>query len=169
VRNADRAAHVSAASSALAAQTQTSSASAGSSARTSCRTIAASQPIRSVSAETSRSKREQLLADAALEAARATVEPSFEASTGDETIEAGPGSFVFLPRDVPHTFRVEEEEPARMLTLLTPGGGERFFLEGGRPPEGPGLPPPGPPDIAKLQRVAPLYGMEIVGPPLPPA
>jgi hypothetical protein len=76
---------------------------------------------------------------------------------------------VFLPRDVPHTFRVEEEEPARMLTLLTPGGGERFFLEGGRPPEGPGLPPPGPPDIAKLQRVAPLYGMEIVGPPLPPA
>jgi len=89
--------------------------------------------------------------------------------TGDETIEAGPGSFVFLPRDVPHTFRVEEEEPARMLTLLTPGGGERFFLEGGRPPDGPGLPPPGPPDIAKLQRVAPLYGMEIVGPPLPPA
>jgi quercetin dioxygenase-like cupin family protein len=86
--------------------------------------------------------------------------------TGDETIEAGPGSFVFLPRDVPHTFRVEGDEPAHMLTLLTPGGGERFFLEGGRPPEGPGLPPPGPPDIATLQRVAPLYGMEIVGPPL---
>ena len=72
--------------------------------------------------------------------------------TGDETIEAGPGSFVFLPRDVPHTFRVEGDEPAHMLTLLTPGGGERFFLEGGRPPEGPGLRPPRPPPHAPRQR-----------------
>ncbi|HEY1318456.1 MAG TPA: quercetin 2,3-dioxygenase [Gaiella sp.] len=89
--------------------------------------------------------------------------------SGDETITAGPGSFVFLPRDVPHTFRVEGEETAHILTLLTPGGGERFFLEGGRPPEGPGLPPPGPPDIEKLKRVALDLGMEIIGPPLPPA
>lgn len=86
--------------------------------------------------------------------------------TGDDTIVAGPGSFVFLPRDVPHTFVVEGDETAHMLTLLTPGGSERFFVEGGRTPEGPGLPPPGPPDIEKLQRVAPAFGLEIVGPPL---
>src|SRR4051794_6632088 len=49
-------------------------------------------------------------------------------------IVAGPGAFVFLPRDVPHTFIVEGDEDARMLTLLSPGGGERFFLEGGRTP-----------------------------------
>ena len=54
------------------------------------------------------------------------------------------------------------------LTLLTPGGGEGFFLDGGRTPEGPGLPPPGPPDVEKLQQVASLYGAEIVGPPLAP-
>jgi len=83
-----------------------------------------------------------------------------------EDIDAGPGSFVFLPRGIPHTFVVEGEQTAHILTLLTPGGGERFFVEGGRPPEGPGLPPPGPPDIEKLQRVAPRYGMEIIGPPL---
>lgn len=83
-----------------------------------------------------------------------------------EDVEAGPGSFVFLPRDVPHTFVVEGGETAHILTLLTPGGGERFFLDGGRPPQGPGLPPPGPPDIETLRRVAPGYGMEIVGPPL---
>jgi quercetin dioxygenase-like cupin family protein len=83
-------------------------------------------------------------------------------------IVAGPGSFVFLPRDVPHTFVVEGGEDARMLTLLSPGGGERFFLKGGRTPEGPGLPPPGPPDVARLQEVAPRFGNEILGPPLTP-
>jgi mannose-6-phosphate isomerase-like protein (cupin superfamily) len=83
-------------------------------------------------------------------------------------VVAGPGSYVFLPRDVPHTFRVEGDEDAHMLTLLSPGGGERFFVEGGRPPEGPGLPPPGPPDVEKLKSLGPVYGNEIVGPPLQP-
>jgi mannose-6-phosphate isomerase-like protein (cupin superfamily) len=86
---------------------------------------------------------------------------------GEQEVLAGPGSFVFAPRDVPHTFRVEGDEVAHMLTLLTPGGGERFFVEAGRVPDGPGL-PEGPPDIPTLQRVAPLYGMEIIGPPLAP-
>jgi mannose-6-phosphate isomerase-like protein (cupin superfamily) len=86
----------------------------------------------------------------------------------DKDLIAGPGSFVFLPRDLPHTFVVEGDEDAHLLTLLTPGGGERFFVEGGRTPEGPGLPPPGPPDVARLREVAPMYGAEIVGPPLAP-
>jgi quercetin dioxygenase-like cupin family protein len=84
---------------------------------------------------------------------------------GDEEIVAAAGSFVFGPRDVPHTF-VVEDGPAHVLTLLTPGGGERFFVEAGRTPEGPGLPPPGPPDVERMQRVAEQYGSEIVGPPL---
>jgi hypothetical protein len=87
---------------------------------------------------------------------------------GDEDIHAGPGAFVFLPRDVPHTFVVEGEEDAHILTLLTPGGGEGLFLDGGRTPEGPGLPPPGPPDIEKLKRVSVQYESEIIGPPLTP-
>src|SRR5262245_50743238 len=37
---------------------------------------------------------------------------------GGEDIVAGPGSFVFAPRDVPHTFVVESEEDAHLLTLL---------------------------------------------------
>jgi mannose-6-phosphate isomerase-like protein (cupin superfamily) len=87
---------------------------------------------------------------------------------GDEETEGGPGTFVFLPRDVPHTFVVEGEEPAHMLTLLTPGGGEGFFVDAGRTPEGPGLPPPGPPDIEQLKIVAERYGADVVGPPLTP-
>ena len=81
---------------------------------------------------------------------------------------AGPGSYVFLPRGVPHTFLVEGDEDAHLLTLISPGGGERFFVEAGRPPEGPGLPPPGPPDVERLKQVSAEFGAEIVGPPLEP-
>jgi quercetin dioxygenase-like cupin family protein len=88
---------------------------------------------------------------------------------GDQEIVGGPGTFVFLPRDVPHTFVVESAEGAHILTLLTPGGGERFFVEGGRPPAGPGLPPPGPLDIERLERAAEQFGSEIVGPPMAPS
>jgi mannose-6-phosphate isomerase-like protein (cupin superfamily) len=88
---------------------------------------------------------------------------------GDEEFSAGPGSFVFTPRGVPHTFRLEGNLPARLLVLLTPGGGEGFFIEAGRPAAGPGLPPPGPPDVAALAAVAARYHQEFVGPPLAPA
>jgi quercetin dioxygenase-like cupin family protein len=88
--------------------------------------------------------------------------------SGERTFAAGPGSFVFLPRDVPHTFVVEGDAHARLLTLISPGGGERFFVDAGRPPEHDGLPPAGPPDTERLKRVAAEYGAEIVGPPLQP-
>lgn len=87
---------------------------------------------------------------------------------GDRVFRATAGSFVFLPRDVPHTFVVEGDAPARMLTLLTPGGGEGVFIDAGRRAEHDGLPPAAPPDIEKLQRVSAQYGAEIVGPPMAP-
>jgi mannose-6-phosphate isomerase-like protein (cupin superfamily) len=87
---------------------------------------------------------------------------------GDRTFRANAGSFVFLPRNVPHTFVVEGDKPARMLTLLTPGGGEGVFIDGGRPAETEGLPPATPPDIEALKRVSARYEAEIVGPPMAP-
>jgi len=85
---------------------------------------------------------------------------------GDETARATRGSFVFLPRGVPHGFVVESDTPVRMLTLLVPGGSEHMFVEGGRPAQHDGLPPIAPPDIPQLQRVAQKYGNAIVGPPM---
>ncbi len=87
---------------------------------------------------------------------------------GDEDVAAGPGTFIFLPRDVPHTFVVEGDTPARVLTLISPGGGERFFVDGGRTPEHEGLPAAGPPDIDRLRGAAELHGSEIIGPPMAP-
>ena len=86
---------------------------------------------------------------------------------GEESYQASAGSYVFLPRGVPHPFRVDGDTPARMLTLLTPGGGEAFFVEGGRPAERATLPPAGRPDLARLEQVAREFGSEFVGPPLP--
>ncbi|HEU4619506.1 MAG TPA: cupin domain-containing protein, partial [Gammaproteobacteria bacterium] len=87
---------------------------------------------------------------------------------GTREVLASPGSFVFLPRGVPHGFVVEGDEPAHILTLMTPGGGERYFIDAGRTPDGPGLPPPGPLDIETYKRVATRFDAEIVGPPLRP-
>jgi mannose-6-phosphate isomerase-like protein (cupin superfamily) len=88
---------------------------------------------------------------------------------GDRDIAAGPGSFVFLPRGVPHTFVVEGSNNARFLGLLTPGGGEQFFVDAGRRAEAEGLPPKTPPDIELLKRMSAKHGMQIVGPPMTPA
>jgi mannose-6-phosphate isomerase-like protein (cupin superfamily) len=88
---------------------------------------------------------------------------------GDRTFRAAPGACAFLPRGVPHTFVVEGDRPARMLGIMTPGGGEAFFAEGGRPADTDGFPPPEPPDLEQLRRVAARFGARIVGPPLAPS
>ena len=82
------------------------------------------------------------------------------------TFRTGPGGYVFLPRGLPHSFIVEGDTPGRMLTLLTPGGGEGFFIDAGRPAEWIGLPPAEPLDSPKLASAGQRYGLELVGPPL---
>src|SRR6476469_6857207 len=37
--------------------------------------------------------------------------------------KAGPGGYIFGPREIPHGFRVEGTAPARILLLTTPAGG----------------------------------------------
>jgi mannose-6-phosphate isomerase-like protein (cupin superfamily) len=87
---------------------------------------------------------------------------------GEQTFAAGPGSYTFLPRDVPHTFVVEGDVPARVLSICSPGGLEQYFVAAGRPAEGDGLPPAAPVDVALLARVGEDFGLEIIGPPMEP-
>jgi len=93
---------------------------------------------------------------------------------GEEVHEAGPGSFVFLPRGVPHSYVFETEE-VRMLGIVAPGGLEAHFRDPrfAEPAEAPALPPSsaGPPDAAILEEMAEDlagHGTEVVGPPGPP-
>jgi mannose-6-phosphate isomerase-like protein (cupin superfamily) len=88
---------------------------------------------------------------------------------GDQMLSGGPGSYFFLPRDVPHTFVIEGEAPVHLLTLLSPGGGEGFFAAAGRPAEHDGFPPVAPTDVERLRSAGGRFGIEIVGPPLVPA
>lgn len=88
---------------------------------------------------------------------------------GDETVTAGPGSFLWAPRDVPHGYCVESDE-ARFLAFSTTAGFDRFFFDTGEPAGALTLPPPpdGPPDIPALVAAMAEYGVEMVGPPPSP-
>lgn len=89
------------------------------------------------------------------------------AVVGAERFEVGPGGFVWLPRDVPHTFRVDSET-VRQLELVTPAGFERFHVEASDQAAALEVPPPAEPDIPRLAAAVGRYGAEIVGPPLGP-
>jgi len=79
---------------------------------------------------------------------------------GDQCITAGAGTFVYGPREIPHGFRVEGSDPARLLLLTTPGRFINFVLDLSEPG-----PPSGPPDLEHIMAVAATYNAEILGPP----
>jgi quercetin dioxygenase-like cupin family protein len=85
-------------------------------------------------------------------------------------VDAPPGTFVYGPRDVPHTFVVASER-ARFLLVTEPAGFDAFFRAAGEPAERPEIPPAPsePPDIAGLTALAASFGIEILGPPGIPA
>jgi mannose-6-phosphate isomerase-like protein (cupin superfamily) len=56
------------------------------------------------------------------------VEGTITVTCGDETFEAGPRSFVYLPRGVPHGWDVVGEE-ATLLMITVPGMLEEFLHE----------------------------------------
>jgi mannose-6-phosphate isomerase-like protein (cupin superfamily) len=84
------------------------------------------------------------------------IEGTLRFRLGEERSEAPAGTFVFVPRTVPHAFRNVGTTPARILVLFTPAGMERFFDAFAAMPAGPDA-------FAEAGRGA---GMDVVGPPL---
>ncbi len=87
-----------------------------------------------------------------------------------ETIVAPAGSFVFAPRDVPHTFVVSSDE-ARFLLVTHAAGFEGFIRTLGTPAPVAEIPPAptAPPEMEPVLRAAADHGLEILGPPGIPA
>ena len=56
------------------------------------------------------------------------IEGELAFEVGDKKATAGPGTFVFAPRDLPHRYRVTKA-PARYLPIFSPAGIERLFGE----------------------------------------
>ena len=94
------------------------------------------------------------------------LEGSMRVVCGDDRWEGGRGSFVMLPRGVPHAFVVTSDGPCRGLQITAPAQFERFIEELGRPAEALSIPEPSQPDIDALLGSAERYGHEYVGPPL---
>lgn len=86
------------------------------------------------------------------------VDGEFEFWLDGQIMRRSPGNSVFLPRNVPHTFRVVGGRPGRCLAILTPGGLEEFFVEAGsrdlRIPA----------DMGEIAALAGRHGLEFVGP-----
>jgi quercetin dioxygenase-like cupin family protein len=84
------------------------------------------------------------------------VEGTLRFRLGEERSEAPAGTFVFVPRGVPHAFQNVGAAPARILVLFTPAGMERFF-------DAFAAMPAGPESFARAGREA---DMDVIGPPL---
>jgi len=89
---------------------------------------------------------------------------------GEQTHRLSAGSFIYLPRGVPHAFRVTSTGPARFLALVAPGALMDLYDEVGQPAPERRLPEPGDQLAEEIRRwieTAPRYGLRVVGPPIP--
>jgi len=82
---------------------------------------------------------------------------------------AGPGTSVFMPRGVQHSFRVESPV-ARVLGFMAPGQFEQLFHNLSVPAGARTLPPPGtvPFDVPAVMAEQARLGTDVVGPPMGP-
>lgn len=78
---------------------------------------------------------------------------------------AGPGTTVYMPRGIPHTFRVESPT-ARVLVFCAPARFDGFVQAVSDPAPADELPPRGRPfDPEQFAATAAEFGIELLGPP----
>lgn len=94
------------------------------------------------------------------------LEGTIRFTIGNETRDAGPGTFAYIPREVAHTFQVLSET-ARWFGIGTPAGLDQWFFETGMPAGSMTLPPPtdAPPNVDMIVASLREYGTETLGPP----
>ena len=81
----------------------------------------------------------------------------------------GPGDFILLPRNVPHTYQVAPDREARWLWILAPSGFEEFVEELSIPAESRTLAPTDNPPIPdfeqRVEEAAAKQHITMLGPP----
>jgi hypothetical protein len=82
---------------------------------------------------------------------------------GADVVRATAGAWVYLPRRIPHSLRIDSAE-ARTLWLVVPGGFESFFTETFPAATEGGGPSGKPPDLEQMTKAAAKYGVTILGP-----
>jgi quercetin dioxygenase-like cupin family protein len=81
-------------------------------------------------------------------------------TVGKEVFNAKRGDWIFLPRNIQHSFQVQTEQ-AEVLIHLSPGGFEEYFKEMSEPARTLTIPPrpQGPPDVGRIIETASKYGI----------
>jgi mannose-6-phosphate isomerase-like protein (cupin superfamily) len=94
------------------------------------------------------------------------LEGEIEFVIGDERRILQAGAFAYVPRNVPHSFRVRSET-ARWFGLGIRAGFDEWFFETGQPAPSLTLPPLStePPDVGALVASLERYGTDTLGPP----
>lgn len=84
------------------------------------------------------------------------LEGRLEFQCGELKTIAEPGTTLFLPRNIPHSFRNIGDTPSRVRVTIIPAGFERFFAEVDR------LESEGPPDLEAILNIANKYDLELI-------
>jgi len=87
------------------------------------------------------------------------LEGEYEFMVGGKNIPAKPGTTLFAPRGVPHTYRYLGTTPGRLMCIITPAGFEGFFEEIGA------MSPQQQQDIPRVVEIGKKYGLEFLPPP----
>jgi mannose-6-phosphate isomerase-like protein (cupin superfamily) len=77
---------------------------------------------------------------------------------GGEDFILGQGDYLYLPRDVVHTFRNSYDEESRVISVVSPAGLEGYY-------QALADMPPGPKDIAKIKLIMADFGIVLQLPP----
>ena len=87
------------------------------------------------------------------------LEGEYEFMVGGQTIFAKPGTTLFAPRGVAHTYRHLGQTPGKLMCTITPSGFEGFFEEIGA------MSPQEQHDMPRVMELAKKFGLEILPPP----
>ncbi len=87
------------------------------------------------------------------------LEGDYEFTVAGKSFVARPGTTIFAPRGIPHTYRYLGTTPGRLLCVITPSGFEGFFEEIGA------MTSQQQQDIPCVMEIAKKYGLEILPPP----
>ena len=86
------------------------------------------------------------------------LEGRYEFTVGGDTVIGEPGTTLFAPRGIAHTYRCCGAGPGRLMCVITPSGFERFFEAVG------GMSPDEQRHIPRIMELAASFGLEILLP-----
>jgi quercetin dioxygenase-like cupin family protein len=86
------------------------------------------------------------------------IEGSIAFTVGDQSLVASASTTVFLPRDLPHAWKVVGDIPVKNLVHVFPAGAEQMWQELSA------LPPGEPPDMEQVVAICARFGVTFLPP-----